>query len=303
MSDFAQLLNKLAVERDMGVLRANALKARNGKSLGLLLTLAPLAACSTNNGGLGEALSGGLPTGGGTTPTPTGSTTTGTPGNDTIDRRSSTTDENIDGLDGTDVILTGSGNDRISGGPGNDQIAGGAGNDIIFGNEGIDDLSGGFGNDIIIGGPGRDTMDGGSGNDIFILIGTTAAGEYDLSDLTNSGGTGLDLSDILSLSDLNGRTVSDAVLGEKIDGGGGFDTLVIYGDVDLTGLDLQFIDQVIVNSTLTISAADLKALGSMVGNGASRLVITDGGAGPVTVNITDTPISGFRDVTLGDNVT
>ncbi len=76
---------------------------------------------------------------------------------------------------GDDYLVGGAGNDSIGGGPGNDRIYGGAGNDTvsaglgddtIFGGGGIDRLSGGGGDDLIFG--GRDAF-GDDGADIIVL--------------------------------------------------------------------------------------------------------------------------------------
>lgn len=105
----------------------------------------------------------------------------------------------IDGQDGRDSILVGSGADRITSGAGNDMIRSGGGNDLLYGvggndrlyggegddeiyggndddqlygEDGDDELFGNEGNDKIVGGIGLDTLAGGQGNDrIFGGIG------------------------------------------------------------------------------------------------------------------------------------
>ncbi len=61
---------------------------------------------------------------------------------------------NINGTNGNDLILGGTGADTIDGRQGRDCILGGGGNDVINGNQG---------DDVIIGGPGDDDIDGGQG--------------------------------------------------------------------------------------------------------------------------------------------
>ncbi|MGB0966990.1 MAG: serine hydrolase [Halocynthiibacter sp.] len=87
-----------------------------------------------------------------------------------------TSDNQLIGQDGNDVLRGGHGDDRIEGGNGNDvligrrgddQIGGGDGNDALRGGRGDDQLSGGDGNDDIRGGRGDDALDGGTGNDVL----------------------------------------------------------------------------------------------------------------------------------------
>lgn len=76
----------------------------------------------------------------------------------------------IQGLDGDDRLIGGSGKDVIEGGNGNDTIYGGAGADVINGNGGNDRIYGGEGGDAIAGSKGSDIMYGEDGNDRFIMV-------------------------------------------------------------------------------------------------------------------------------------
>ena len=80
----------------------------------------------------------------------------------------------LEGGGGNDAMLGGPGNDRLVGGPGydrmwgeggNDTLEGGVGDDLIFGMEGDDVADGGEQNDIILGGLGNDSLLGSEGND------------------------------------------------------------------------------------------------------------------------------------------
>jgi Ca2+-binding RTX toxin-like protein len=79
----------------------------------------------------------------------------------------------IAGEDGSDVIVSGSGNDLLIGGrlntgasTGADTVFGGAGNDTIFGDSrAANGTSEGSGNDLLFGGTGHDTIFGGAGDD------------------------------------------------------------------------------------------------------------------------------------------
>jgi Ca2+-binding RTX toxin-like protein len=73
----------------------------------------------------------------------------------------------VDGGEGSDSLLGGSGDDVLTGGLGNDVLNAGSGNDVLTGGEGTDTLDGGSGDDQLLGGAGNDTLMGGSGADQF----------------------------------------------------------------------------------------------------------------------------------------
>jgi Mg-chelatase subunit ChlD len=197
-----------------------------------------------------------------------GNTITGSSGVDVIDFSTSTNDLVVTGLAGNDVITTGNGDDIIR-----------AGDD-------------------------KDTVKTNAGNDIIVVVGQTAANQYVASDIYNPGGSGIDLSDVISLSDLNNRATSEIVTGESIDGGVGINRLVIYGNVDLTGVTLSNVSQFQVNSTVTISAEQLNALGLSVifGDGQSVLNITHLGD-PVIVDLSGLSLEQFRTLNINSGVT
>ena len=92
--------------------------------------------------------------------------------------------------------LTGSaGADRLYGHGGNDILLGGDGDDLLRGGAGNDTLNGGNGDDLLVGGVGNDTLMGGAGDDTMQLLSASYA---------------------------------------SIDGGTGFDTLLLDGGINLT---------------------------------------------------------------------
>ena len=106
--------------------------------------------------------------------------------------------ENLALLGSSDA--TGTGNEldnRLDGNDGGNALDGGAGNDTLFGGAGDDTLTGGEGNDSLSGGDGVDTLSGGAGDDSYVVS---------------------DGSDII---------VEEA--------GGGSDTIVSFGDLELEG--------------------------------------------------------------------
>ncbi len=170
---------------------------------------------------------------------------------------------------------------------------------------GDDIINTGNGNDIIRSGEGVDTVNTGAGNDIVVVAGQTAVGQYDQNDINNPGGSGIDLSSVITLDDLNGRILSEVVSGESIDGGAGSNRLVIYGNVDFTGVTLTNINQFQVNSTLTISAQQLNVLGPnlIFGDGESVINITNESSDPVTVDLSGVSFSDFKTLNLSANIT
>ena len=101
----------------------------------------------------------------------------GSPGGDLIDCAGSTADLVIFGMDGNDVIVSGTGRDILLGGKGidflfsregNDFLSGGEDTDFLFSSLGDDYLAGGSANDLLVGGPDSDVLHGGPGDDILI---------------------------------------------------------------------------------------------------------------------------------------
>lgn len=159
-------------------------------------------------------------------------------------------------------------------------INGGAGNDIILSGAGDDVIQGGEGRDILRGGRGADRLEGGAGDDRFILVGATQASQYTQDAIDNSAGSGNDLSQVLSLSDLNGNRESDIGRGEVISGGDGYDQIFAYGALDLSVATMEGIEEINLNSYLRIRADQLSDLatvgGKIKGDGHSIIEIIAG---------------------------
>ena len=97
--------------------------------------------------------------------------------------------------DSSNNELTGSDDsDRLYGYDGNDTLNGGDGDDLLRGGSGDDTLNGGAGDDILIDGAGADTLNGGAGDDLIWLTSNSFS---------------------------------------AIDGGDGYDTLLLDGGIDL----------------------------------------------------------------------
>ncbi|MFQ3626789.1 MAG: calcium-binding protein [Cyanobacteriota bacterium] len=167
-------------------------------------------------------------------------TLNGGAGNDIIDGMAGR--DLLIGGDGKDILLGGAGNDTIYGGPadgatevnfssdqelsggdGNDLIFGGEDADLIFGSDGKDTLFGGGGNDQIFSGDGNDRLDGQDGNDNLI------GGD---NDDTLLGGAGNDsLTGGLGNDSLSGGEGNDVLSGggnDTLAGGAGADTFSFF---------------------------------------------------------------------------
>ena len=114
----------------------------------------------------------------------------------------------------------------INGGNGNDLLVGGTGNDTINGGNGDDNLDGGTGNDTLIGGSGNDLLTGGKGADTFVL--SNSSGFDRITDFGNGN-------DVIDLSATDFEDFGDVNLVEQNG------TVFIFIDedssVELTGVE------------------------------------------------------------------
>lgn len=117
------------------------------------------------------------------------------------------------GTAGNDVARGWGGNDSLYGAGGDDKIYGDDGDDGLYGEAGHDQLFGGNGIDALFGGDGNDWLDGGAGNDYL----SGGAGNNKVY-----GGAG---NDTIAFSHRPDYAEPDG--SGVIDGGAGFDTLVI----------------------------------------------------------------------------
>ena len=249
-------------------------KLKNG---GLFMSVLPLAACGGGGGGGG----------GGSTPTPPPPAEfVESPAGvfialdnqaTTLDQSTATTDLTVTGKAGNDTIHTGSGADTINGAGGNDKIRSGE---------------------------GADTVNGGAGNDAIVLIGTTGASEYTASDISNAG-NGYNLSTLITLADLNGRSVSEVVAGDVIDGGSGTNTLFIYGTVDLNGVSLSNVTILEVHSTITLSPAQIAQFTTIHGDGSSviNIAIPAGSSANYILDLSQINTTGVGSIIIDGDIT
>ncbi|WP_417624716.1 matrixin family metalloprotease [Paremcibacter congregatus] len=253
------------------------------------LALLPLSACGGGGGGSS-------PTGGTVTPpppptpdfteSPTNTFTARDDNDRTLDQGSSSSGLTVTGKAGNDTITTGSGADVILGGAGNDTITSGAGADMVRGGE------------------GADTINAGGGDDVIVVVGTTTANQYDAASITNPAGSGVDLSSLITLADLNGRTVSEVATGEVVDGGAGNNTLYIYGTVDLTGVTLTNVTQLIVNSDVTLTAEQIAQFTTIDGDGNSVInIAVPEGSGEVILDLSGMNLSDIGSLNIAGDIT
>jgi Ca2+-binding RTX toxin-like protein len=142
----------------------------------------------------------------------------------------------IEGTNGADVLVGGSGNDLIIGHDGDDILSGLAGNDVLRGGAGDDRMTGGAGDDILEGGDGadqllgqagNDTMTGGAGADSFILLRTE--GDQDTI-------TGFEIGTDKILLRGAGNTVDNAIANATVLDGSTVLNLGLDHTVTLTGV-------------------------------------------------------------------
>ncbi len=145
------------------------------------------------------------------------------------------------------VADLGFGADRFRGGAGDERVAGGDGADLLEGAGGQDLLMGGANNDTLIGGAGNDGLFGEYGADRIV----TEGGDY------VGGGAGDD------------RIEAGDFAFERIDGGTGFDTLVLASGARALDLSVLLSDQALAEieavvmaggQSLCIRSADITAL-------------------------------------------
>lgn len=171
-----------------------------------------------------------------------------------VDTLSSSGDVSGTPTDGDDMVMLGMG----TGGSGD--VSTGGGDDTIVGSDKDDKVDGGSGDDLIMGGGGSDDLDGGPGLDKFIVVGVVKDGDYTEAQLKDVGGSGLDISDILTPEQLNDHEVSDLADGESIDGGADGAILYTFGEVDFTNVSLDNITEIYVDGAVAFDADALKTL-------------------------------------------
>lgn len=142
---------------------------------------------------------------------------------------------------GADWAWSGNGNDAIYAGDGDDVLIGGTGGDTLRGDLGDDYLEGGDGQDYLLGREDNDTIDGGA--DADEIYGDAGADVI-------RGGSGVDLMYGGAGADSFIIRAADVGAGDRYDGEGDTDTLVIQsgGLVDLSGAILVSIERLAFES-------------------------------------------------------
>lgn len=273
---FTEIKSTSMANKHFEVFRKNSKKVKPASTL---MTVLPLAACGGSSGGGGNPGGNGAPA-----PSlpaefieaPTGVFIARDNRDTTLAQGDATTDLTVTGKLGDDIIFTGSGADTIS-------------------------SSGG--DDIIRSGEGADVINAGSGNDAIVLIGTTGANEYTNSDITNAG-AGYNLSNVINLANLNGRAVSEVVVGEVINGDSGTNTLFIYGVVDLTGVTLSNVTVLEIHSNVTLSPEQLAMFTTVDGDGNSVINIdVPAGPGTYTLDLNMLDVTQIASININGNIT
>ena len=168
------------------------------------------------------------------------------------------------------------------------------GNDVItLGSEGSvgivdalagdDAITGGDEADFIRGNAGADVINSGAGVDNIVVVGVTNNAGYTPSDIQNPNGSGIDLSNVINLADLNNNAISDLQAGEIIDGGVDGAILFVYGRADFSAVMLSNISRIDMQAEVIFTAAQLKkmiddgTLKNIIGDGRTKLIITNDG--------------------------
>ena len=168
---------------------------------------------------------------------------------------------------------------------------------IVQSLEGDDEISTGVGNDVVHSGHGKDKISTGLGDDTILIVGKTTDYDY----------TQEDVDDVLqsvfneeATDFLRDKYHSEGERGEEIDGGEGIDTLIIYGEVDLTGIEIRGIENLRVHSKITATQEQLRSFSSIRGDGESELVLVS--SVRTNVDLSNINLSGIRTLNIGENV-
>ena len=203
----------------------------------------------------------------------------------------------------------------ITGTAGADVITGGAGIDTLTGGAGVDTVSGGDDADILIW-DDADTFDGGSGGtDTDTLKGTDGDDIIALSKISNvetidgdDGGADTGTNDILSVSitatvagiallnieKIQGSNSDDALtigtvanLGEALNidlGGGSNDQLLVSGTIDLSSVNLDNVDKIVLNDAGVTITGTSEADNIIGGTGVDTIILANGSTDTVDGN-------------------
>ena len=148
---------------------------------------------------------------------------------------------------------------QFNGTNGNDIFTGGSTDDTIVGNGGNDTLGGGGGNDTVAGGSGADTVDGGDGSDFLY--------SFDVSPYYNRPYYGNPWTPPLmdtgtEVDTVTGGAGDDLIFagyGDNVDGGDGFDGLVISFLGATSGVTADF-SQLIGGGSISIGGGTIQSI-------------------------------------------
>lgn len=115
---------------------------------------------------------------------------------------------------GHDIVLGGDGADELIGGPGGDELLGGNGADTLDGENGADTLRGGRGFDLLIGGPHPDDIRGGRGHDTVSYRGAPGMVTVRLDKRRAFGAWALD--QLLAIENIIGSPFADILVGNVL---------------------------------------------------------------------------------------
>lgn len=169
------------------------------------------------------------------------------------------------GGSGAGTVIGGNGDDALFGGNGNEKLLGGNGNDTIDGNKGNDVALMGNGNDTFVWDPGdgSDTIEGQNGTDTMLFNGANIAEKVDLS------ANGRRLRFFRDIANITMDT--DGVEQVDFTALGGADIVTVN---DLTGTDVR-----VVNLDLA------GTLGGTTGDGEADRVVVNGTNGKDTIKV------------------
>ncbi len=176
-----------------------------------------------------------------------------------------TTQTQINGQDG---------NDRLLGGSGSETLNGGDGNDVVDGNGGADRVSLGSGDDRFIWDPGdgSDVVDGSAGHDAMAFNGSAAAEQFNLSANRSHARFTRDVGNIvMDLDDIEQVDVASV---------GGNDKLTVG---DLTGTDVKTVNNDLADTLGGSTPGAGTAETDVTGTAHADAIVATGSGGAATV--------------------
>lgn len=114
------------------------------------------------------------------------------------------------------------------------------------------------GNNLIRLGQGVDHITTGAGLDTFAIVGSIDAADKEGYELAGSGIISAYVQQVVVYNDItHERSETEANVGDYIDGGDGIDTLHIFGDADLTDVNIVNVETLAIHSTVTMTYEQL----------------------------------------------